>query len=249
MRMHQGPLEDEATFIKEFIQELTSERMFFEIAECLGCLGIYDETQGSFHVKELIPSEELDLSLSRLLMEMYGAWPSVTVARSILQVERPGTLAVLVQSIDSWDGTSISDRIRAAQSYIAETLDRVLAQNTPLSKEMDAITGHRDLCAFLKSEEVVSQILNDMETATNQWRNQIDFEKELLFVITWCIENGLRPYWHFPPVAKVLQWLTRNPRLLHALKESPHCAPSVSCPERIAFVCELCSSLVERAAS
>ncbi len=224
---------------------ILSQEMFWDIIDmCFGRMGPFDDVQFAYHsylTGHFTPDEEIQHSLARILEEVRQAWDSPSAMQTMLWLEKPSTLALLIDSQDHSEGATISERVQHVQRFVAQALDRFSSEEAASRSGGTVNQTWFDVCYFLRSDEAVARALDAIYAVSP---GPISIREEVILALRWILEE-LSTAWYCRPVAVTVQWIRGNSRLVSAIAESDYCIQADT-PERVHFVCALCSAVLER---
>ena len=224
---------------------ILSQETFWEIIDlCFGRMGPLAEVQyasPSYQVGHFTPDEEIRLTVMRLLEEIRQAWDSPSAMQTMLWLEKPSTIALLIDSQDRSEGATISERVVLVQRFVAQALERCSSEEAASRSVGTASRTCFDVCCFLRSDEAVSRALDAIYAVSP---GPISIREEVALTLIWILEE-LSAAWNCRPVAATVQWIRGNTNLVSAIVESDYCIQADT-PERVHLVCALCSEVLER---
>ena len=224
---------------------ILSQEMFWDIIDlCFGRMGPLADLQyasPSYRAGHFTPEEEIRWTVMRLLEEIRQAWDSPSAMQTMLWLEKPSTMALLIDSQDRSEGATISERVVLVQRFVAQALERFSSEETASQPAGTTSQTWFDVSYYLRSDEAVARALDAIYAVSP---GPISIREEVVLTLRWVLEE-MSPAWNCRPVAVAVQWIRGNTRLVNAIAESDYCAQAGT-PEVVHFVCALCSEVLER---
>jgi hypothetical protein len=105
----------------------------------------------------------------------------------------------------------------------------------------------QDLCAWLRSEEAVFEVIYCFDQVTVGFRREFDGQEQIRWALVRYLEEMQACALDSEAVAVALNWLIRKPGIIQALNDFDEFSDWTSLPTRVRVVGEFCARLIERA--
>lgn len=105
----------------------------------------------------------------------------------------------------------------------------------------------QELCAWLRSEDAMFEIIACFDRITLGFRREFDAEEQIRWALIRCMEEMRAYALDDEAVAMTLHWMVRKPEILEALNALGEFSDWTSLPQRVRTVGEFCARAIERA--